>query len=54
MTDRNTALVVGVGASAGLGALSIEAIAQAYWQPHGRRRSAWTLEADLRPWGEPF
>ncbi len=34
--------------------LSIEAIAEAYWQLHLQHRSAWTLEQDLRPWVESF
>lgn len=36
------------------GLLSIEAIAEAYWQLHRQHRSAWTLELDLRPYKEPF
>ncbi|WP_421989084.1 SDR family NAD(P)-dependent oxidoreductase [Roseococcus sp.] len=36
------------------GLLSIEAIAEAYWQIHRQHRSAWTLELDLRPYKEPF
>jgi len=36
------------------GLLSIDAIAEAYWQLHSQHRSAWTLEQDLRPWTEKF
>lgn len=36
------------------GALNPDAIAETYWQIHGQPRSAWTHEADLRPWAEPF
>jgi NAD(P)-dependent dehydrogenase (short-subunit alcohol dehydrogenase family) len=36
------------------GLLSIEAIADAYWQVHVQQRSAWTHEMDLRPWSENF
>ncbi|RVT91650.1 SDR family NAD(P)-dependent oxidoreductase [Rhodovarius crocodyli] len=36
------------------GLLSIDAIAEAYWQLHRQHRSAWTLELDLRPYGEKF
>jgi NAD(P)-dependent dehydrogenase (short-subunit alcohol dehydrogenase family) len=36
------------------GALHPEAIAETYWQIHNQQRSAWTHEADLRPWKEPF
>jgi NAD(P)-dependent dehydrogenase (short-subunit alcohol dehydrogenase family) len=36
------------------GLLSIDAIAEAYWQLHLQHRSAWTLEQDLRPWSESF
>lgn len=36
------------------GLLSIDAIAEAYWQLHIQQRSAWTLEQDLRPWVEKF
>ena len=36
------------------GLLSIDAIAEAYWQLHLQHRSAWTLEQDLRPWVEKF
>jgi hypothetical protein len=38
---RSSALVVGVGASRGL-------------YLHHQHRSAWTLELDVRPWGENF
>ncbi|MDB5378881.1 MAG: gdhII1, partial [Rubritepida sp.] len=36
------------------GLLSIDAIAEAYWQLHRQHRSAWTLELDLRPYKEAF
>ena len=36
------------------GALSIDAIADAYWALHAQHRSAWTLELDLRPFKETF
>jgi NAD(P)-dependent dehydrogenase (short-subunit alcohol dehydrogenase family) len=36
------------------GLLSIDAIAETYWQLHLQHRSAWTLEQDLRPWSERF
>lgn len=36
------------------GMLNIDAIADAYWLLHHQRRSAWTLELDLRPWSEAF
>jgi NAD(P)-dependent dehydrogenase (short-subunit alcohol dehydrogenase family) len=36
------------------GLLSIEAIADAYWQLHRQARSAWTQEIDLRPFKESF
>lgn len=36
------------------GLLSIDAIAETYWQLHLQHRSAWTLEQDLRPWSETF
>jgi NAD(P)-dependent dehydrogenase (short-subunit alcohol dehydrogenase family) len=36
------------------GLLSIDAIAECYWQLHVQHRSAWTLEQDLRPWVESF
>lgn len=36
------------------GMLSIEAIAETYWQLHRQHRSAWTQELDLRPWAEAF
>ncbi|MGO8916195.1 MAG: SDR family NAD(P)-dependent oxidoreductase [Stellaceae bacterium] len=36
------------------GLLSIEAIADTYWQLHRQHRSAWTQELDLRPWAEAF
>jgi hypothetical protein len=34
--------------------LAPEAIAEMYWQLHAQPRSAWTFEADLRPWSEKF
>jgi len=36
------------------GLLSIDAIAETYWQLHLQHRSAWTHELELRPWSEPF
>ncbi|MGD2139462.1 MAG: SDR family NAD(P)-dependent oxidoreductase [Burkholderiales bacterium] len=36
------------------GLLSIDAIAETYWQLHIQQRSAWTFEQDLRPWTEKF
>jgi NAD(P)-dependent dehydrogenase (short-subunit alcohol dehydrogenase family) len=36
------------------GLLSIDAIADTYWNIHRQRRSAWTQEVDLRPFKEPF
>jgi NAD(P)-dependent dehydrogenase (short-subunit alcohol dehydrogenase family) len=36
------------------GLLAPEAIAEVYWQIHCQPRSAWTFEADLRPWTEPW
>ena len=36
------------------GMLNLDAIADAYWALHVQRRSAWTLELDLRPFKEPF
>jgi NAD(P)-dependent dehydrogenase (short-subunit alcohol dehydrogenase family) len=36
------------------GLLSIDAIAETYWQLHRQPRSAWTHEIDLRPFKEPF
>lgn len=36
------------------GLLSIDAIAETYWQLHLQPRSAWTHEIDLRPWSESF
>lgn len=36
------------------GLLSIDAIADTYWQIHVQQRSAWSHELDLRPWSEPF
>ena len=34
--------------------LEPEDIAEAYWQMHAQKRSAWTQEMDLRPWKEKF
>jgi NAD(P)-dependent dehydrogenase (short-subunit alcohol dehydrogenase family) len=34
--------------------LATDAIAELYWQLHQQPRSAWTFEADLRPWAERF
>jgi NAD(P)-dependent dehydrogenase (short-subunit alcohol dehydrogenase family) len=34
--------------------LATDAIAELYWQLHAQPRSAWTFEADLRPWAEKF
>jgi len=34
--------------------LNPEDIAEAYWQLHVQKRSAWTQELDLRPWTEKF
>lgn len=36
------------------GLVSVEAIAETYWQIHCQPRSAWTQELDLRPWAETF
>ncbi len=36
------------------GLLSIDAIAETYWQLHLQHRSAWTHELELRPWSEIF
>lgn len=36
------------------GMLSPDAIAELYFQLHAQPRSAWTFEADLRPWAERF
>jgi NAD(P)-dependent dehydrogenase (short-subunit alcohol dehydrogenase family) len=36
------------------GVLSVEAIAENYWQLHQQHRSAWTHELDLRPWSETW
>ena len=36
------------------GILNPEDIAEAYWQIHCQKRSAWTQEMDLRPWMESF
>lgn len=36
------------------GMLSIDAIAETYWQLHQQPRSAWTHEIDLRPFKESF
>jgi NAD(P)-dependent dehydrogenase (short-subunit alcohol dehydrogenase family) len=34
--------------------LAPDAIAETYYRIHAQPRSAWTFEADLRPWGEKF
>jgi NAD(P)-dependent dehydrogenase (short-subunit alcohol dehydrogenase family) len=34
--------------------LSSDSIAETYWQLHAQDRTAWTLEADLRPSVEGF
>jgi NAD(P)-dependent dehydrogenase (short-subunit alcohol dehydrogenase family) len=34
------------------GMLATDAIAEIYWQLHVQPRSAWTFEADVRPWAE--
>jgi len=34
--------------------LATDAIAELFWQLHAQPRSAWTFEADLRPWAERF
>jgi NAD(P)-dependent dehydrogenase (short-subunit alcohol dehydrogenase family) len=36
------------------GLLSIDAIAETYWQLHLQPRSAWTQELELRPWSESW
>jgi hypothetical protein len=36
------------------GLLGIDAIADTYWLIHRQPRSAWTQEADLRPFKEAF
>ena len=36
------------------GMLATDAIAEVFWQLHAQPRSAWTFEADLRPWAEKF
>jgi len=36
------------------GMLATDAIAEVFWQLHMQPRSAWTFEADLRPWAEKF
>jgi NAD(P)-dependent dehydrogenase (short-subunit alcohol dehydrogenase family) len=36
------------------GMLATDAIAELFWQLHAQPRSAWTFEADLRPWAERF
>jgi NAD(P)-dependent dehydrogenase (short-subunit alcohol dehydrogenase family) len=36
------------------GLLATDAIAELFWQIHVQPRSAWTFEADLRPWAEKF
>ncbi len=42
------------GAKGEDGLLDPDAIAEAYWQLYRQKRSAWTLELDLRPWTEKF
>ena len=36
------------------GMLAVDAIADAFWGLHAQRRSAWTLELDVRPFKENF
>ena len=36
------------------GLLQPDDIADLYWSIHQQRRSAWTFEADVRPWMEPL
>jgi NAD(P)-dependent dehydrogenase (short-subunit alcohol dehydrogenase family) len=36
------------------GMLATDAIAELFWQIHAQPRSAWTFEADVRPWAEKF
>jgi NAD(P)-dependent dehydrogenase (short-subunit alcohol dehydrogenase family) len=36
------------------GLLATDAIAELFWQLHAQPRSAWTFEADVRPWAERF
>jgi NAD(P)-dependent dehydrogenase (short-subunit alcohol dehydrogenase family) len=36
------------------GLLAPDAIAEVFWQLHRQPRSAWTFEADLRPWAETW
>jgi hypothetical protein len=36
------------------GLLSIDAIAETYWQLRLQPRSAWTQELELWPWSEPY
>lgn len=36
------------------GVLAVDDIADAYWELHCQKRSAWTHEMDLRPFKEPF
>jgi NAD(P)-dependent dehydrogenase (short-subunit alcohol dehydrogenase family) len=36
------------------GLLATDAIAELFWQLHAQPRSAWTFEADVRPWAEKF
>lgn len=36
------------------GMLATDAIAEMFYQIHAQPRSAWTFEADLRPWAEKF
>jgi hypothetical protein len=34
--------------------LDTDAIAELYYQIHAQPRTAWTFEADVRPWAERF
>ena len=34
--------------------LAADAIAENYWQLHAQHSTTWTLELDLRPYGEKF
>ncbi|MDA0983651.1 MAG: short-chain dehydrogenase, partial [Proteobacteria bacterium] len=36
------------------GVLQPDDIADTYWAIHQQKRSAWTFEADVRPWLEPM
>jgi NAD(P)-dependent dehydrogenase (short-subunit alcohol dehydrogenase family) len=44
----------GIGEATDESRLAPDAIAETYWQIHCQPKSAWTLEADLRPWSEKF